>query len=49
MYGISVDQPFSQNVYIDTHDLTILLLNDPNREMIHDYGVVLKETYGIRS
>lgn len=39
IYGISVDLPYVQNVWIREHDLGIPMLSDWNHEIIHQYDV----------
>lgn len=46
VYGVSVDLPFSQNVWIDEHDLGFPMLSDWKHEVIRDYDVVLDGMYG---
>jgi len=46
VYGISVDLPFAQNVWIDRHDLDFPMLSDWNHELIRAYDVVY-EMYGM--
>ncbi|UWG46376.1 Peroxiredoxin [Halanaeroarchaeum sp. HSR-CO] len=40
VYGISVDLPFAQNVWIQEHDLNFPMLSDWTHEVIHEYDVV---------
>ena len=47
VYGISVDLPFAQNVWIDRHDLDFPMLSDWNHEVIADYDVVYEMAGGI--
>ncbi len=47
VYGISVDLPFAQNVWIDRHGLGIEMLSDWNHEVIADYDVVYEMAGGI--
>ena len=47
VYGISVDLPFSQNVWIQEHDLNVPMLSDWKHEIIHLYDVVLPDMYGM--
>ena len=46
VYGVSVDLPPAQNVWILREDLNFPMLSDWNHEVIHDYGVVLPDMYG---
>lgn len=46
VYGVSVDLPPAQNVFIREEELTFPMLSDWDHEVIHDYGVVLPEMYG---
>ncbi len=45
VYGISVDLPFAQNVWIDEEDLSIPMLSDWNHEVIRTYDVVYPDMY----
>jgi len=47
IYGISVDLPPAQNVFIQEHGLTFLLLSDFNQEVIEEYDVVRDDLYGV--
>jgi len=47
VYGISVDLPFAQNVWIEQEDLNFPMLADWNHEVIHEYGVVQEDMYGM--
>lgn len=46
VYGVSVDLPFSQNVWMQQEGLNFPMLSDWNHEVIHDYDVVLEDMYG---
>ena len=46
VYGISVDLPFAQNVWIEQENLNFPMLADWNHEVIHQYGVVRPDLYG---
>jgi len=46
IYGISVDLPFAQNVWIEQHDLGFPMLSDWSHEVIHAYDVVRDDLYG---
>ncbi|WP_096391141.1 redoxin domain-containing protein [Halopenitus persicus] len=45
VYGISVDLPFAQNVWIDQEDLAVPMLSDWNHEVIRKYDVVYADMY----
>ena len=47
VYGVSVDLPPAQNVFILEEELTFPMLSDWDHEVIHDYGVVLPDMYGL--
>lgn len=47
VYGVSVDLPFAQNVWIREHDLSFSMLSDWNHELIEAYDVVLSGLYGM--
>ena len=47
VYGISVDLPFAQNVWIDQHGLNFPMLSDWNHEVTHAYDVVLEGMYDV--
>ena len=47
VYGVSVDLPFSQNVWIREEELNFPMLSDWTHEVIHDYDVVLPDMYGM--
>ncbi|WP_435183242.1 redoxin domain-containing protein [Halobellus sp. EA9] len=47
VYGVSVDLPFSQNIWIRQEELNFPLLSDWDHEVIYDYGVVLEDMYGM--
>jgi peroxiredoxin len=46
VYGVSVDLPFSQNVWIEQESLNFPMLSDWDHEVIHDYDVVYPDLYG---
>ncbi len=46
VYGVSVDLPFAQNVWIETHDLGIPMLSDWDHELIRAFDVVYDDMYG---
>jgi len=46
VYGISVDLPPAQNVWILREELNFPMLSDWDHEVIHEYGVVLPDMYG---
>jgi peroxiredoxin len=45
--GISVDLPFSQNIWIRQEGLNFPLLSDWDHDVIHRYDVVREDTYGM--
>ena len=47
VYGVSVDLPFAQNIWIQEHGLTFPMLSDWNHEVIRTYDVVLNDMYGM--
>ena len=47
VYGVSVDLPFAQNIWIREHDLGIPMLSDWNHEVIHAYDVVRDDMYDL--
>jgi peroxiredoxin len=47
VYGVSVDLPFSQNVWMQQEGLNFPMLSDWNHEVVHAYDVVLEEMYGM--
>lgn len=47
VYGVSVDLPFAQNVWIEQHDLNFPMLSDWNHDVIHAYDVVLEDMYDV--
>lgn len=47
VYGLSVDLPFAQNVWMQEHDLTFPMLSDWNHDVIERYGVVRENMYGL--
>ncbi len=46
VYGISVDLPPAQNVWIMREQLNFPMLSDWGHEVVHEYGVVNPEMYG---
>lgn len=46
VYGVSVDLPTAQNVWILREELNFEMLSDWDHDVIHDYGVVLPDMYG---
>ncbi len=46
VYGLSVDLPFSQNVWMREEGLTFPLLSDWEHQVIHAYDAVLPDMYG---
>ena len=47
VYGVSVDLPFSQNVWMRQEGLNFPMLSDWNHEVVHAYDVVLEDMYGM--
>ncbi|QCC46627.1 redoxin domain-containing protein [Halobellus limi] len=47
VYGVSVDLPFSQNVWIREEGLNFPMLSDWDHEVIYEYDVVLDGMYGM--
>lgn len=47
VYGLSVDLPFSQNVWIMEHELGFPMVSDWNHEIIREYEVVREDLYGV--
>lgn len=47
IYGISVDLPFAQNVWIEQEGWNLSMLSDCNSSLIKRYDVVLDELYGM--
>ncbi len=47
VYGISVDLPFAQNIWIREHGLNFPMLSDWNHEIIRQYDVVYEDMYGM--
>ena len=47
VYGLSVDLPPAQNVFIRQEGLTFPLLSDWDHEVIHKYGVIRPDMYGL--
>ena len=47
VYGISVDLPFAQNVWIEEHDLGFPMISDWDHEIIRQYDVVYEDMYGM--
>ena len=45
VFGISVDLPFAQNVWIEEHSLPFPMLSDWTHEVIRKYDVVLEDFY----
>ncbi|WP_256390913.1 redoxin domain-containing protein [Natronoarchaeum rubrum] len=45
VYGISVDLPPAQNVWIMREELNFPMISDWDHEIIHEYGVVNPEMY----
>lgn len=47
VFGVSVDLPFSQNVWIQQEELGFPMLSDWDHDVIRKYDVVLEDVYGI--
>ena len=47
VYGISVDLPFSQNIWIEENGLNFPMLSDWDHKIIRDYDVVYEDMYGM--
>jgi peroxiredoxin len=47
VYGVSVDLPFSQNIWMQQEELNFPMLSDWNHEVISDYDVVYPDMYGM--
>ncbi len=45
VYGVSVDLPFSQNIWIQQHDLNFPMLSDWDHDIIYKYDVVYDGMY----
>lgn len=46
VYGISVDLPFAQNIWMEMEDFDVPMLSDWDHEVIHAYDVVYENMYG---
>jgi peroxiredoxin len=46
VYGVSVDLPFAQNIWIEQESLNFPMLSDWGHEVIHAYDVVYPDLYG---
>ncbi len=47
VYGVSVDLPFAQNVWIREHDLGFPMLSDWDHELVDSYDVALESSHGM--
>ncbi|WP_049926170.1 redoxin domain-containing protein [Halopiger goleimassiliensis] len=47
VYGVSVDLPFAQNIWIREHDLPFSMLSDWDHELIRAYDVVYEDMAGM--
>ncbi|WP_411966672.1 redoxin domain-containing protein [Haloferax sp. YSSS75] len=47
VYGVSVDLAPALNIFIQQENLNFPMLSDWRHEVIHDYGVVLPDFYGL--
>lgn len=46
VFGVSVDLPFAQNIWIKQENLNFPMLSDWKHELIHSFDVVLPDMYG---
>ncbi len=47
VYGVSVDLPFAQNIWIREENLNFSMLSDWDHEVTETYDVVLEDMYGM--
>lgn len=47
VYGVSVDLPFAQNIWMQQEELNFPMLSDWDHEVIHEYDAVLEDMYGM--
>ena len=47
VYGVSVDLPFAQNIWIQQEELKFPMLSDWDHEVIRKYDAVLDDMYGM--
>ncbi|KTG11154.1 peroxiredoxin [Haloprofundus marisrubri] len=47
VFGVSVDLPFAQNIWIREENLNFPMLSDWRHDVIRDYDVVLDDMYGM--
>ncbi len=47
IYGVSVDLPPAQNVFILREELPFEMLSDWDHEVIHEFGVINPDMYGL--
>jgi peroxiredoxin len=47
VYGVSVDLPFAQNIWIREEELNFPMLSDWDHEVIEKYDVILEDMYGM--
>ncbi len=47
VYGVSVDLPFAQNIWIEEENLNFPMLSDWNHDVIRKYDVILEDMYGM--
>lgn len=46
VYGISVDLPFAQNIWMERNGFDVPMLSDWDHKLIYDYDVVYENMYG---
>lgn len=46
VYGVSVDLPFAQNIWIEQEEFNVPMLSDWSHEITHTYDVVYPNMYG---
>ena len=47
VYGVSVDLPFAQNIWIEEENLNFPMLSDWDHELVRTYDVILEDMYGM--
>ena len=47
VYGVSVDLPFAQNIWMETEGIEVPMISDWDHEIIHAYDVVLPDMYDL--
>lgn len=48
VFGVSVDLPFAQNIFINQENLNFPMLSDFNQKLVHEYDLVMPESRGLR-